>query len=174
MKSPLPLLFGCLSLAFPALAAEDAIYLAATETEAISAKEGQKVVVHGWTTGSAKSSSGTNFVNFENAEFYLVTFQSDVERFEDGEPHRIYDGERLAVEGVVSIYQDKPQIKLASPEQVTVLSEDEQFPPPQPEAPDPEKTAKEPESREDENPDEDGKEEEKKRKPPVDASEYFD
>ncbi len=164
------LLLFLLPLATPAQE-EDKLYLAATETEALKAKEGQRVVVHGETQDSGKSASGTNFVNFKGAEFFLVAFKSDLGRFPEGEPADLYDGKRLAVEGTVSVYQGKPQIKLTDPAQITVLAPDAVFPPPEvkkkPE-PTPSDAAKPA-------PADPGKPtvEEPKRKPPVDPSEYF-
>lgn len=150
-----------------------AIYLAATETEELIAKDGQKVTVHGETTGSGKSSSGMNFVNFKGAEFYLVTFKSDLDQFEDGEPADLYDGKRIAVTAVISIYKEKPQIKLTSPDQVRILEEGEEFPPPATEETEAEtKEAPKAEEKRD-SPRETTEPEEPKRKPPVDAKKYF-
>lgn len=150
---------------------EDKLYLAAGDTEALLAKEGQKVVVHGEAAGSKKSSSGTNFVNFKDATFFLVTFKSDLAEFPEGEPADFYDGKRLAVEGAVSIYQGKPQIKLTDPKQVTILAPDAVFPPPAESKPEPATPAKvmteKPETETAPAP------EVPKRKPPVDPSEYF-
>jgi hypothetical protein len=154
-----------------AASGDEMLYLAAGDTEALLAKEGQKVIVHGEATGSKKSASGTNFVNFKDADFFLVTFKSDLPQFPEGEPTDLYEGKRLAVEGAVSIYQGKPQIKLTDPKQVTILAADAVFPPPaeakpgsgapakvMTEKPAPE-TAPAPEA--------------PKRKPPVDPSEFF-
>jgi len=153
----------------PTGAQDDKLYLPATETAKLKAKEGQRVVVHGRTAGSGKSTSGTNFVHFEDAEFSLVTFKSDLARFPEGEPADLYEGKRLAVEGVISIYQDKPQIKLVDPGQVMILEADAVFPP-KPEAkPSPPKAATEPEKSEMPT----APPTEAKRKPPVDPSEYF-
>ena len=147
-----------------------AIYIAATETEELKAKDGQTVTVYGETSGAGKSSSGTNFVNFEGGEFYLVTFKTDLNLFPDGEPADLYDGKRLAVTGVMSIYQGKPQFKLTSPEQVRILEADEEFPPKQEEM----KETPKPEAKPEAAPETEPKpEEEPKRKPPVDPSEYF-
>lgn len=155
------------------IAEEPKIYLAATETEALIAKEGQKVTVYGNTEGSGKSSSGMNFVNFKGAQFYLVTFQSDLTQFPDGEPADVFDGKRIAVEGAISIHRDKPQIKLTRPDQVSILEAEEVYPPTGPEK---EEMTAEPEAPEvtatsEEEP---VKEEEPKKKPPVDASEFFE
>ena len=146
------------------------IYIAATETEELKAKDGQRVTVYGETSGAGKSSSGTNFVNFKEGEFYLVTFKTDLNLFPNGEPADLYDGKRIAVTGVMSIYRGKPQFKLTSPEQVRVLEADEEFPPKQEEM----EEAPEPEAKPEATPETEPKpEEEAKRKPPVDPSEYF-
>ncbi|MDF1658050.1 MAG: hypothetical protein P1U58_10600 [Verrucomicrobiales bacterium] len=148
------------------------IYLAATETGALIAKEGQKVIVYGETIDSTKSSSGANFVKFEGADFFLVTFKSDLEQFPDGEPFELFDGKRIAVEGAISIYQDNPQIKLTRPDQITVLEPGAVFPPV---VEKPKEVAVEKASPKTmEEPQEAPVEEEPKRKPPVDASEFFD
>tara|TARA_R110000850_G_scaffold25755_20_gene74009 strand:- start:59 stop:574 length:516 start_codon:yes stop_codon:yes gene_type:complete len=150
--------------------ADDVIYLAAKESDSLKSMEGQKITVHGKTEGSRKSPSGTNFVNFTGTEFSLVTFKTDLHQFKNGEPSEVYDGMRIAVEGVIAIYQDKPQIKLTSPEQITIIAEGAEFPPPQaPEAKPEEKTTPEPPAK----PEEEPKPEEPARKPPVDPSEYF-
>ena len=111
---------------------EELTIIEAAATKELKVKEGQKVIVHGVTAGSGKSQSGTNFVNFKGAEFYLITFKSDLEPFELGEPADAFDGKRIAVTGVISVYRDKPQIKLTNPDQVRVLKEGETFPPEKP------------------------------------------
>lgn len=150
---------------------EDKLYLAAGDTEALLAKDGQKVIVHGEATGSKKSPSGTNFVNFKEATFFLVAFKSDLSQFPDGEPADFYEGKRLAVEGAVSIYQGKPQIKLTNPKQVTILAPDAVFPPPAEAKPEPAAPAKA--MTEKPAPETVPAPETPKRKPPVDPSEYF-
>ena len=146
------------------------MYKRQTETEELKAKDGQRVTVYGETSGAGKSSSGTNFVNFKEGEFYLVTFKTDLNLFPNGEPADLYDGKRIAVTGVMSIYRGKPQFKLTSPEQVRVLEADEEFPPKQEEM----EEAPEPEAKPEATPETEPKpEEEAKRKPPVDPSEYF-
>lgn len=155
----------------PLAEADEKIYLAADATEDLIAKEGQIIVVHGETERSAKVSSGTNYVNFKGAEFYLVTFVSDLDQFPDGEPHELFDGKRVAVEGPISIYKDKPQIKLTSPKQITILGPDQEFPPKAEKMEEPEKVAEVKPS--EKKPKEKTEPEPEKRKPPVDASEFF-
>lgn len=165
-----------LILVSPSVLAEETIpsefpIFAATDTEALMAKDGQKIIVYGETERSGKSGSGTNFVNFKGAEFYLITFKSDLREFKDGEPADLYDGKRLAVTGVVSVYKDKPQFKLTDPDQVQVLAEDEPWPAPQKKA----ETSSAASGEDEKKPvtDAPAAEEAPRRKPPVDASKYF-
>ncbi len=145
------------------------IYIEADNTDDLKAKEGQKVIVYGETKGSGKSGSGTNFVNFKGAEFYLITFKSDLNKFKEGEPADIFDSKRIAVEGVITVYKNKPQIKLVSPDAVTELGEDEEFPPKT------EKIEEKKKSPVTEKPITKGKPDqpEPKKKPPVDPKKYF-
>lgn len=150
------------------------VYVAASETDELAAREGRKTVVHGVVSGSGTSASGTNFVNFGNAAFSLVTFKSDLGPFGEIEPAELYEGKRIAVEGIVSIFQGKPQIKLTDPEQVTLLEPDAVFPPPvETAAVAPTDSAEAASKMESEHP-ETPEAPEPKRKPPVDPSEYFD
>ncbi len=102
--------------------------LAATETEALIQKAGQKVTVVGKCERTGKSRGGTNFVNFVDGDFTLVTFKSDLGPFTDGEPADLYKGKHLSVTGVIEIYKDAPQIKLIDPEQVTASDEPFEMP----------------------------------------------
>ena len=152
--------------------ADEKIYVEAAKTADLIAKEGQKIVVYGETDGSGKSASGTNFVNFKDAEFFLVTFKTDLGQFKEGEPHVLYDGKRLAVEGTITLYQGKPQIKLTAPEQIVILEPDAVFPPPvskEAKTTEPDKTKKEAATP----PAGETLPEAPPRKPPVDPSEYF-
>jgi hypothetical protein len=171
MKTTPLLTIALVTFSFSGIHADNSvIYLKATDTEELKAKDGQKVTVHGETAGTGKSSSGTNFVNFKGGEFYLITFKSDLHLFPEGEPADLFGGKRLAVTGVMSIYQGKPQFKLTSPDQVRILEAGEEFPPkqqktkvePKPKASPQKAPAPEPKP-----------EEESKPRPPVDSSEYF-
>jgi len=174
MKCLSGLLVPFLLLCGSALAQEEEpFYVAANETAALVAKEGQKIVVYGETENSAKSASGTNFVNFKGSEFFLVTFKSDLGPFGESEPHLIYDKKRLAVEGVIALYQGKPQIKLTDPDQITVLAPDAVFPPPAAKKEEPPAETKEKPMSPANNPASPPAPEPAKPKPPVDPSEYF-
>lgn len=171
MKSPPLFLAVLVLLAQAAASGEETLFLAASDSKGLLAKEGQKAVVHGEVSDSQKSASGTNFVYFKNAEFFLVTFKSDLTRFSEGEPTDLYKGKRIAVEGTVALYQGKPQIKLTDPRQVSFLAPDAVFPPPPQSKPaaaaSANDTTKKPE------PETAPAPEAPKRKPPVDASEFF-
>lgn len=95
-----------------------------SDTAAITAKDGQKITVRGTVSAVRKSRGGTNFINFADSEFYLVTFKSDLQAFEKGEPADLFSGKHLAVTGVVSIYQGKPQMKLNRPDMVRIVDPD--------------------------------------------------
>lgn len=103
----------------------------ASDTQSIIAKSGQKITVRGTVSSVRKSNSGTNFVNFENSEFYMVTFKSDLPAFTKGEPADLYQGKYLAVTGVISLYNGKAQIKLNHPSMVKIIGKGEPFPEPE-------------------------------------------
>lgn len=174
MKCLPGLLVSLILLSGTAIAQEDEpFYVAADRTAELIAKEGQKVIVYGETENSAKSASGTNFVNFKGSEFFLVTFKSDLGPFGESEPHLVYDKKRLAVEGVIALYQGKPQIKLTDPAQITVLSPDTVFPPPAAKKEEASAEAKEKPMSPEKNTASPPAPEPAKPKPPVDPSEYF-
>ena len=149
--------------------------LKASDTEALMKKEGQKITVIGKCDRTGKSGGGTNFVNFANSQFTLVTFKSDLGPFTDGEPADIYEGKHLSVTGVIGIYKNEPQIKLLDPKQVKVSDEPFELPAPKTEptpAPDTkEGDEKKPGDRETTKGKDGGDKE--KPKPPVDPRKYF-
>jgi len=173
------------ALCFLSFAVGDEVpVLPAEASDRLVELEGRKVVVHGTVESTGKSPGGTNFVNFRGTEFSLVAFRSDLDQFPDGEPAELYEGRRLAVEGAVAIYQNKPQIKLTSPSQVRILAEDEEFPPriretsvASAESAEAERADGDAETARDESGAESGEAadrvEEEKRIPPVDPSLYF-
>ena len=96
-----------------------------SDTESILAKAGQKITVRGTVSEARKSKGGTNFISFINSEFYLVTFKSDLKAFKNKEPADLYKKKHLAITGVISIYKNKPQMRLNHPNMVKIISEDE-------------------------------------------------
>lgn len=115
----------------PAFSQDSSPVFKTSDTQAITAKLGQKITVKGIVSEVRKTSSGTNFINFENSDFYLVTFKSDLAAFEKGEPADLYQGKHLAVTGVVSTYKGKPQMKLTQPDMVKFVTADAASPPTQ-------------------------------------------
>ncbi|MCF6313405.1 MAG: hypothetical protein L3J39_13230 [Verrucomicrobiales bacterium] len=165
------LLSSCLLFtSFPLLtrAADELPTFKASDTAAIVAKSGQKITVRGTVSEVRKSRSGTNFINFENSEFYLVTFKSDLPAFEKGEPADLYRGKHLAITGVISIYKGKAQMKLNRPDMIKIINPDEPMPKPKSKTTSHKKTA--PPVKKDKPRETDTK---AKRKAPVDAKKYF-
>lgn len=102
-----------------------------SNTQSIIAKDGQKITVRGTVSGVRKSRGGTNFINFEGSDFYLVAFKSDLNAFKNEEPADLYQGKHLAVTGVVSIYKGKPQMKLLHPDMIRIVNSEEPIPAPE-------------------------------------------
>lgn len=98
--------------------------LAATDDAALRAAKGQTVVVRGKVTRTGKSkATGVNFINFGAGDFTVVTFGKNLKAFPEGEPADLYKDKFIEVRGEVSLYQDKPQIELASPAQIRIVDE---------------------------------------------------
>lgn len=150
--------------------ADEGPFLSCEDTDAILAHEGQHITLYGWVEKVEKSAAGTNFIRFRNATISLVTFKSDLGQFAKGEPIVLYEGKRLAVQGVVSLYRKKPRIKLSDPAQVTLLAADAVFPPLVATNSDAKASPPEPQTSASVVPQEVASE---KRKPTVAASEYF-
>ncbi|HRX52977.1 MAG: hypothetical protein R3F31_13015 [Verrucomicrobiales bacterium] len=129
-----PVLLGCL-LAVPSLRSADgtpAPVLKASQTEALEALDGKRAIVLGRVREARKTPSGINKIAFEDAEFELVTFKSDLAAFRDGEPADLFAGKILRVSGVITLYRGKPQIKLTEPSMVEIIDSDEVPEPPPP------------------------------------------
>ncbi len=152
----------------PSQAADSPPTFKASDTQSLIAKNGQKVSVFGTVSSVRKSNSGTNFINFENSDFYLVTFDSDLIAFENGAPADLYQGKRLAVTGVISLYQGKAQIKLNHPDMVKIITADTALPKPK-KAQNPKQPKTQPQNiATDKAPPE-----KKKKTTPVDSKKYF-
>ena len=73
-----------LAFACSAVAAEEtdtSPVFKSSDTQSITAKVGQKITIKGTVSTVRKSNGGTNFINFEDSEFYLVAFKSDLKAF---------------------------------------------------------------------------------------------
>lgn len=152
----------------PVQAADNPPTFKASDTQSIIAKNGQKITVFGTVSSVRKSNSGTNFINFKNSDFYLVTFKSDLIAFEKGAPADLYQGKDLAVTGVISLYQGKAQIKLNHPDMVKVITEDSPLPKPKKA-----QTPKKPKTQPEDTPSDKSLPKKKKKTAPVDSKKYF-
>lgn len=85
---------------------------------------GEEAIVTGRIVASGKSKQGNQYFNF-GAKFPKQTFSAvikapDVEKF--GDLTR-FDGKLVSVRGKIDLHNDKPEIVLTSPEQITILPE---------------------------------------------------
>lgn len=74
---------------------------------------------------NVNSSGRVNFLNFDTkrpADFVVVVFRENLENFP--QPLReMYDGKIVRVRGTVSLYRDKPEMAVSSPDQIEILDE---------------------------------------------------
>lgn len=83
---------------------------------------GKEVVISGRVSRTGKSSSGHNFLNFDdNREFSVVCFQEDVAQFRDGVPADVYRRRFVAIRGRLESFRGKLQIRLTKPTQISVV-----------------------------------------------------
>lgn len=115
------------------LAQEKVPVLKVAEIDKIRAAVGEKMTVIGTVERAAKSKgSGMNFLNFPGGEFSVVVFAKNLKNFPDGEPADVYDEKLVQVTGTIALYQDKPQIVLDTPAQITILNPETGKPFPEP------------------------------------------
>lgn len=168
MKQIITYLLAFTCPAFGAEETDTSPVFKSSDTQSIIAKDGQKITIQGIVSTVRKSNGGTNFINFEDSEFYLVAFKSDLKAFENGEPADLYRGKHLTVTGVTSIYKGKPQMKLSHPDMVKIVNPDEADPAPikkkRLDPPSPKKPIKTPQKVDSTN---------KKKRAPVDPKKYF-
>ena len=140
---------------------EAALVFHVTEIDKIRAAKGKKATVRGKVVRAGRSkNTGTNFLNFEVADFTVVTFGRDLKNFTKGEPADVYKDKFVEVTGEIAFYKENPQIVLKSPDQIKIS---EEKPPP---------AKEEPESKQKETgPDGAAKKEDKPKK--VDPRKYF-
>jgi endonuclease/exonuclease/phosphatase family metal-dependent hydrolase len=71
------------------------------------------------------SSGRVNFLNFDTkrpADFVVVVFRENLENFP--QPlDEMYNGKIIRVRGMVSLYRDRPEISVTSPDQIEILDE---------------------------------------------------
>jgi hypothetical protein len=98
----------------------------ATDLDALRAAAGTEVAVVGHVTDlGTTQDGGITFINIglpKKQGFVAVVFRADYPAFPDGFDH--VRNAKVRVSGVLELYRgDQPQIKLRSPEQITVLEE---------------------------------------------------
>jgi DNA/RNA endonuclease YhcR with UshA esterase domain len=128
MKSLLSLagvvLFATSVLAQDAAAPE---VIDAANLDVLRAKAGTEVIVEGPVTdvGTTKT-GGITFINIgapKKQGFVAVVFQDNYGAFAEGFDK--YKAQKVRVQGVVDLYRgEQPQIKLSSPDQITIVSEE--------------------------------------------------
>ncbi len=83
---------------------------------------GQPVFVSGKVV-NVSSAGRVNFLNFDTKrppDFVAVVFRENLEKF-PGELKTLYAGKLVEIRGLVTTYQDKPQIVVTRPEQIKVI-----------------------------------------------------
>jgi len=83
---------------------------------------GREMTVYGRVTASSVSErSGHHFLNFDNREFSVICFASDLSNFTSGKPAELYRGRDIEITGLLERYRDKLQMRLRDPEQVKIV-----------------------------------------------------
>lgn len=86
----------------------------------LSQAVGKEVSVVGKVSRTGKSSSGHVFLNFAaNSQFTIFIPKTVVSQFQD-DPQKSFQGETVVVGGKLERFQNKIQIRLASPKQITI------------------------------------------------------
>lgn len=125
MKSLLSLV-GMVLVAASVFAQDTAEVVDATDLDALRAKAGTEVIVEGPVTdvGTTKD-GGITFINVgapRKQGFVAVVFQNSYGAF--GEGFDKYKAQKVRIQGVVDLYRgEQPQIKLNSPDQITIVKE---------------------------------------------------
>jgi DNA/RNA endonuclease YhcR with UshA esterase domain len=96
----------------------------AEDIEKIKEYDGKLITVVGTIKRVNKAKSGkVTFINFGDdwkSSFTCIVFEGDVEKFKDAGGLESYLNKNVKLTGVVTIYKDKPEIILKSPNQITV------------------------------------------------------
>lgn len=83
---------------------------------------GKEIIISGRVSQANKSSSGHNFLNFnDNRNFSAVCFRDDVRNFKDGAPADRYKGKSVEIRGKLEQFRGKLQIKLTQPSQIKIV-----------------------------------------------------
>ena len=76
-------------------------------------------------TPNAKSTiakSGHMFLNFDNSNFVVFCFNASVAKFPDDKKPAALIGKKIKVTGKLTLYKEKPQIAIRTPEQIEILA----------------------------------------------------
>lgn len=121
------LLFVLLSCGRPPVAEEKpAPQIPVANKKELSEAVGQDVSIVGKVSRTGKSSSGHVFLNFAaNSQFTIFIPKTVVAQFREDDPQKSFQGETVLVRGKVERYQNKLQIRLASPKQITITKPQE-------------------------------------------------
>jgi hypothetical protein len=102
-----------------AAAGETPRRVAVTDVLSLRDLAGRSATVGGRVTATSVSRrSGYHFLNFDNREFCVVCFASDLGKFKPGGPAELYKGRDIEITGLVERYEDKLQIRLREPAQI--------------------------------------------------------
>jgi endonuclease/exonuclease/phosphatase family metal-dependent hydrolase len=69
------------------------------------------------------------FLNFDAARSFTAIVREPVLKKFSQPPEKMYDQKVVRIHGVISEYKGKPQIEISSPEQVTILEQEQPIPP---------------------------------------------
>lgn len=94
--------------------------LLASDQAAIASHVDQMATVKGMIEQTGQSRSGTNFLNFKDPHFFVVSFPS-VRHFFRLDPSSLYDKKEIEITGTIVAYEDRYQIKLDHPDQIKVI-----------------------------------------------------
>lgn len=96
--------------------------LSETNSNKLLEAEGDTVKVKGFVESTNKNTTGIQFLQFKDIDFQCVTFARYVRLFEKP-PIDLYKEKWIEVTGEIENYRGKPQIKLTSPDQITILKQ---------------------------------------------------
>jgi hypothetical protein len=85
---------------------------------------GAEVTIAGKVSRAGKSSSGHVFLNFDaNSQLTVFIDAEVVKKFAGGDPDKTYAGKTIEIRGKLEKYRDKLQVRLGSPEEITIQKE---------------------------------------------------
>jgi DNA/RNA endonuclease YhcR with UshA esterase domain len=79
------------------------------------------VTVYGRVRRTNKSSSGHQFLNFDNTDLTVICRKSDISNFKNGAPAETFRDKDVEITGRLERYRDKLQIRLVKPDQIRIV-----------------------------------------------------